>query len=310
MATPFVAGAAALMLSVNPQLSPDQIEQILTQTADPMPGYAFHQVGAGYIDVREAVEVAGATPGQRVAFLAGNTTWSAQGGWTAIADGDSRLRYTGAWRVRSSAGASDGAYREARPGASLRATFTGDAVKLAFPTNAHGGVGDVYVDGAKRSTVSFYSAAAGFSSVALDDLGPGSHSLELRAMKGATYVDGLSVAGQLYPDETTFVDETQTYTGTMGPSAADLEIDRYMITVGADAATLKGRLAWTGALDLDLYLVDPGGARVAAGATTSNPETFEFAIREPGTYTIEVTGFATVAAAYTVTATVTRAITP
>lgn len=312
MATPFVAGTAALMLSVNPQLSPDQIEQILAQTADPMPGYAFHQVGAGYIDVREAVETAANTAGERAAFLAGDTDWSAHGGWNVIADGDSRLSYTGRWRVRSNTGATNGSYRElnARSGGSLRATFTGAALKLTFPTNAQGGVADVYVDGMKRDTISFYSGAAGFSSTAIAGLGAGAHTLELRSMKDNAYVDGLQLEGQLYADRTTFVDESQTFTGTMGPSVQDLEIDRHTITVGADATTIKGHLAWTGLLDLDMYLVDPSGARVASGATLGNPETFEFAVREPGPYTIEVTGFAAVAATYTLTTTVTRAVTP
>ncbi len=312
MATPFVAGTVALLLSANPQLSPDQIEQILMQTADPMPGFAFHQVGAGYIDVREAVEVAGATSGERAAFIAGDTAWSRRGEWEVIADADSRLRYTGKWRVRSSANASDGGYHEvdAKSGGSLRATFTGSAFKLLFPMNAQGGVADVYVDGVKRDTVSFYSAAASKGDASLTALEAGAHSLELRAVTGKTYVDGLSLEGELYPDNTTFVDETQTFAGTMGPSVADLEIDRYTIQAGGDATTIKGELAWTGVLDLDMYLVDPNGERVASGATLTNPERFEFAIRQPGAYTVEVTGFATLAATYTLTATITRAVTP
>lgn len=310
MATPFAAGTSALLLSVNPQLSPDQVEQNLMQTADPMPGFEFHQVGAGYIDVREAVEQAISTAGTRVAFLAGDTAWSRQGAWNVIADGDSRLRYDGRWRVRSSATASDGSYHavSARPGGSLRATFTGTALKLSFPTDAQGGVADVYVDGVKRATVSFYSAAAGTGTAPLVGLSAGAHVLELRAMKGSTYVDGLLLEGALFPDNTTFVDESQTFTGTMGPSVSDLEIDSYTIQVASDATTIKGRLAWTGALDLDVYLVDPNGERVASGATLANPETFEYTVQQPGTYTFEVTGFATVAASYTLTSTVTRAV--
>ena len=129
-------------------------------------------------------------------------------------------------------------------------------------------------------------------------------------MSGNTYVDGLQVEGQLFPDDTLFVDESQTFTGTMGPSALDLEIDRYPITVGNDVTTIKARIAWTGGVDIDLYLVDPNGVRVASGATSANPEVLEYTVKVPGTYTYEVTGFATLAASYTLTSTQTRAMTP
>jgi hypothetical protein len=310
MATPFVAGTAALLLSSNRQLSPDQIEQNLMKTADPMPGYALHQVGAGYIDVRQAVEVATTTAGQRAAFLAGDTAWSRQGAWNEIADGDARLRYVGNWSVRPSGTASGGSYHvvNAKSGASLRAKFTGTAFKLTFPRDARGGIADVYVDGVNRGTVSFYSAVASTGRTPFVGFDPGEHTFELRAVNGNVYLDGLLLEGQLYPDTTTFVESTQTFTGTMGPSVADLQTDRYAVELGVDATTIKGTLAWTGALDLDVYLVGPDGVRVASGATIGNPEIFEYAVARPGTYTIEVTGFATVAATYTVTSTVTRAV--
>jgi serine protease AprX len=310
MATPFVAGTAALLLDANPQLSPDQIEEILKATADPMPGFAPHQVGAGYIDVREAVERAQATTGNRAAFLGGDTAWTASGDWAEIADADTRLRYDGEWTVVPGAAASDGSYHAAvaGTGGSMRATFTGSAVKLLFPLNAEGGTADLYVDGARHDTINFQASSAGTASKAVAGLGGGSHSLELRPTAGNTYVDGLLLDGELFADGTTFVDDTQTFSGTMGPSAQDLEIDRYTIDVGADATTVKGTVAWTGALDLDVYLVDPSGTRVASGATLENPERFEFTVQQPGTYTVEVTGFATVAASYTLTTVVTRAV--
>jgi serine protease AprX len=56
MATPFVAGTVALMLSVDPTLSPDDVKSILTQTASQMPGYSEFETGAGYINVYAAVD--------------------------------------------------------------------------------------------------------------------------------------------------------------------------------------------------------------------------------------------------------------
>jgi serine protease AprX len=56
MATPFVAGTVALMLDADPTLAPDEIKQIITDTASRMPGYEDYEVGAGYINAYAAVD--------------------------------------------------------------------------------------------------------------------------------------------------------------------------------------------------------------------------------------------------------------
>ncbi|MBI4624607.1 MAG: S8 family serine peptidase [Verrucomicrobia bacterium] len=58
MATPHIAGVVALLLDANPLLTPDQVKQILTDTATSMPGYAEWEVGAGYVNAYAAVDKA------------------------------------------------------------------------------------------------------------------------------------------------------------------------------------------------------------------------------------------------------------
>jgi hypothetical protein len=55
--TPQVSGIVALMLEVNPLLTPDQVVTLLRQTATPMP-YEERVVGAGYVDAHNAVRAA------------------------------------------------------------------------------------------------------------------------------------------------------------------------------------------------------------------------------------------------------------
>ena len=55
MATPHVSGVVALLKQANPDLTPDQIKQILTQTATDMPNYKEFEVGAGYLNAFKAV---------------------------------------------------------------------------------------------------------------------------------------------------------------------------------------------------------------------------------------------------------------
>ncbi len=52
---PQVAGAIALMLEANPNLTPAQVKEILQRTATPQPPYYQHEVGTGMLNVHAAV---------------------------------------------------------------------------------------------------------------------------------------------------------------------------------------------------------------------------------------------------------------
>jgi serine protease AprX len=312
MATPFVAGTVALLLEANPDLSPDQIEQILVETATPMPAYGYHVVGGGYIDVFDAVERAANTPGKRAEFLAGVTAWSSQGQWNQVGDADAKLSYSGNWQLASSTLASAGTFRKASVSKKsvprLNFAFAGSAAQLAYPRDAKGGLADVYVDGVSRGRISYYSASPDVARLPVTGLADGVHQVELRGVQGAVYFDGALLDGGLLSVDTRLVDETETFAGTIGPSANNLEIDEFPFEVGNDVITIKASLGWTGGVDLDFALVDPAGNEVASGASLANPEALEYAVTVPGTYKYRVKGYAVALASYTLSSTETRAV--
>lgn len=59
MATPCVAGTIALMLSKNPELTPEQIDEILERTAVPLSTHKSNDFGSGRIDALAAVNAVG-----------------------------------------------------------------------------------------------------------------------------------------------------------------------------------------------------------------------------------------------------------
>jgi subtilisin family serine protease len=313
MATPFVAGTSALLLEANPELSPDQVEQILMATATPMP-HPFHVVGGGYIDVAAAVDLATQTPGERQRFLDGVTAWSSQGAWNVAADADPLLAYEGRWRNAGAAEASDGVYRwssvSKKETPRLRLSFQGTAMQFAFPRDGNGGLADVYVDSVNRGRISFFNPTPDFGGrFAVTGLDRGLHRVELRGVQGRVYFDGVLTEGGLFPSNTVLVEETETFVGTMGPSAENLEIHEHLIEVGPETVNIRAVLGWDGLFDLDLFLLDPNGNQVASAASLDNPEILEFSVKEPGTYTYQVTGYVSVVANYTLDSTQTRAVT-
>ena len=56
MAAPHVAGIVALILEVDPTLSPLEVKDLLQQSATPMNGYEAWEVGAGYVNAYDAIK--------------------------------------------------------------------------------------------------------------------------------------------------------------------------------------------------------------------------------------------------------------
>ena len=62
MATPHVSGLAALLLSVNPGLSPDQLKQLIMNNVDKVPAFSGKTVSGGRIDAGKSLSAAGGNP--------------------------------------------------------------------------------------------------------------------------------------------------------------------------------------------------------------------------------------------------------
>src|SRR6185369_16302844 len=59
VATPVVAGAAALLLQAEPGLTPNLVKMLLTYTAQPLAKFNMFEQGAGELNVEGAVRLAG-----------------------------------------------------------------------------------------------------------------------------------------------------------------------------------------------------------------------------------------------------------
>lgn len=77
MAAPHVAGVAALMLSKNSALTPDQVETMIKSSAKPFPVAFSGGGGAGIVDAKKAVDLAMASLPTTVTEVEANNTFAA-----------------------------------------------------------------------------------------------------------------------------------------------------------------------------------------------------------------------------------------
>ncbi|NMH60693.1 S8 family peptidase [Alteromonas ponticola] len=314
MATPFVAGTAALMLSVNPDLSPDQIESIIKETADPM-SYLPHEVGAGYINVLAAIDKANETQGERAQFLAGDTQWASQGEWTMVDDNDPRLTYVGDWEHGRSSQASGGEYREVDDDeGTILASVRGDRIRLHFLVTddddsdvrvvSNGKtIGSARVQSANASEENPQQVTVAFTGLG-DEL---VNQVEIHAGDEDILFDAMEIDGDLMESDVTYTEVTTTEEGTMGPSAENLEVQEFVFETTEADINVDAELSWTGVADLDFYLLNAAGETVASSASLGNPEKLSYWLEQPGTYTLQVSGYISAVTPFTVTRTITTA---
>jgi serine protease AprX len=81
MAAPVVSGTVALMLQVNPSLTPNLIKAILQYTAQPYPGYSPLREGAGFLNTAGAVSLAAYYTGVLGRTMPVQPIWSRQIIW-------------------------------------------------------------------------------------------------------------------------------------------------------------------------------------------------------------------------------------
>ncbi len=324
MATPFVAGAAAVLLEANPNLSPDQIDQILKATADPMYAedgrqYLPHEVGAGHINMKLAVEMAQMTEGKMRNFLSGDTEFATRGDWSLADDTHADIHYFGRWNTATDEMSFQSTIHKAKgKGKVIKTAFRGDRAKVVFGQSSKPGAVKVLVDGQLIDTV-YLEANKSQQRIAINGLANGDHKLELRTVDGQVAFDRFEFDGDITSADITYVEETMpTIEGFMGPSAsgdagvgpgtdAAYTIDEHTVALDADIVSLRAVLSWEPFADIDFALADASGAEIASSASLDNPEVIEFDVTEAGDYTFLVKGYASAAANYKIEWVVTRA---
>jgi hypothetical protein len=226
-------------------------------------------------------------------------------------DDNSAIEYFGGWHRHSSSSASFGSYRRMKGnnlgGSRAVVSFTGEAITYAYATSSDGGSATLLVDGVPRQTVSY--AGPGTSgkpqlgpSVTISGLAPGAHTLEIRPLSGAVFVDGFLVQGASSAVASAGVfrsGSTQTASGT----AAALQTVVTTLTVPSNAVQLSSLLEWTGGNGLSLALLDSAGTLLASGGAGQGYSAVSQALAAGGTYAVVVSNTSLQPVSYTLTTT-------
>jgi serine protease AprX len=275
MATPHVSGVVALMLQARPQLTAQNVIDILEGTAANMPDYEQWQVGAGFLDAHAAVRAAEkgqakfapSTKGKTPAYqLLSSKEWSGQvlpAGYTVIGQTNALASDT---KVTVGTGV-DALYAEIEWAQAAEGIY----LQLLNPS------GQLVEESAGLTDIGFVN----FRTVVTTSPVPGEWTVRaIGRVNTITDYRGFYGLYQLNkPAKTTaptnLVTTTTPYNGTVLTSADAVHDSQYFtFNVPQGSTEVSTRVDWSDATwDIDLYLYDSNGR--AAGSSTSGDRNFE-----------------------------------
>jgi hypothetical protein len=215
---------------------------------------------------------------------------------TQIEDDDSRVAYSNGWHLIKDSKASAGHFRlnngtDAAHFARLTFDVTGQSGSITynFAKSPKGGSAEVILDGVSKGIVDFQGSRGSMRapeyghSLTFDKLSAGSHTLELRNIKGSVYIDGFTLrSASTTARPSSGPGQTASSTGTVNLGSEMMK--SFNVEEGATALSV---IAESNA-PIRLVVIDPSGSIVGISDASNGTASVEMPVARGGTYLIKV----------------------
>jgi hypothetical protein len=215
---------------------------------------------------------------------------------TQIEDDDSRVAYSNGWHLIKDSKASAGHFRlnngsDSTHFARLSFDVKGQSGSITynFAKSTKGGSAEVFIDGVSKGIVDFRGSQGSMRapeyghSLTFDKLSSGSHTLELRNIKGSVYVDGFTLkSASTSSSPTSGPGKTSSSTNTVslgGELLQNVNVE--------DGATALSVIAESSA-PIRLVVVDPSGSILGISDASNGTASVEMPVSQGGTYLVKV----------------------
>jgi hypothetical protein len=221
---------------------------------------------------------------------------------TCLEDDAQQIAYSSGWHQVSDSDASGGHFRvnaNKSGSGSLKLTFDVNAGRTGtlvynFAKSTKGGTADVYIDGAFKSQIAFSGSTGSLNdpvfgfSAGFGGLSTGPHTLELRNIRGAVYVDGFCLESAVSSGAPTTGPQSTTsaISGLAG-------LGSMVQSVNAPAGTQSISVVVSGDGLLRVVLIDPAGLTLATADGVNGVAVLDASVSRTGVYQVRVVNLGT-----------------